>query len=86
MDSWAIAMVKKGRPTKHVLSFEQIIWDNYNPYYQPKEASDKELLTRKEQVALERLQKAYTQLADLAGIEVSPGMITHISKRNLKRV
>ena len=74
------------RPTKYTLSYAQKVWDNYNPYYPLKEPSDKELLTHKEQVALKRLQKAYTKLAELAGYETSTTLITIISKKALRNV
>jgi hypothetical protein len=79
-------MSNKGRPTKHVLSFEQQIWDNYNPYYQIKEHTDKELLTRKEQQELDRVSKAITKIADLAGYEITKHIATIISKKLLRNV
>jgi len=83
---WRHIMSNKGRPTKHVLSFEQQIWDNYNPYYQIKEHTDKELLTRKEQQELDRVSKAITKIADLAGYEITKHIATIISKKLLRNV
>jgi hypothetical protein len=80
-------MANKGRPTKHILTYEQQVWDNYNPYSPAKEASDKELLEHKKDVGLERLQKQLTKLAQLAGYEeINKGLITSISKRLLSHV
>jgi len=75
-----------GRPTKFVLTYEQQVWDNYNPYHPPKEAKHYELLEHKKEVELGRLQKQLTKLAELAGYEVNKGLITSISKRLLGNV
>lgn len=80
-------MVKKGRPAKYELTYEQKIWDNYNPYNPPKEASDKELMTHKQELAFNRLVKGYTELAKLAGYEEVPkSFITLLVKRVLAKV
>lgn len=79
-------MVRKGRPTKYVLTYEQQVWDNYNPYNPAKEASDKELIAHKTDVHLERLQKQYTKLAKLAGYEPNKVLINSISRRILRGV
>lgn len=80
-------MANKGRPTKYVLTYEQQVWDNYNPYSPAKEASDKELFEHKQDIGLQRLQKQLTKLAKLAGYEeINKGLITSISKRLLGNV
>jgi hypothetical protein len=75
-----------GRPTKYVLTYEQKVWDNYNPYNPPKEAKHHELLDHKKEVELARLQKQLTKLSELAGYEPNKGLITSISKRLLNNV
>jgi hypothetical protein len=71
---------------KYELTYAQMVWDNYNPYVQPKEYNDKELLTHDQEKYLKRLQKAYTRLAELAGYEPNKGLITSISKKALRNV
>jgi len=75
-----------GRPTKYVMSYEEQIWDNYSPYVKPKEYNEQELYTHKQEIALKRLQKAYTMLSELAGYEESKTAITIISKKALGNV
>ena len=75
-----------GRPTKYFLTYEQKVWDNYSPYVKPKEYNEKELYTHKQELALKRLQKAYTRLSELAGYELNKALITSISKKALRNV
>ena len=77
-------MVSRGRPknkTKYQLTYEQQVWDNYNPYFKPKEYNHKEILTHNQKLQMNRLEKAYTKIAELAGYEPNKGLITSISKK-----
>jgi hypothetical protein len=79
-------MGRKGRPTKYVLSYEQKVWDNYNPYNPPLDPRGKQLEQHYDEKKLLKMEKAVTQLANLAGYEANRGLITSISKRLLDAV
>jgi len=67
-------------------TFEEEVWDNYNPYYKSKEPTHKELQKRLDDKTLDRMHKNLTQIAEMAGYETSKGIITIISKKVLSTV
>ena len=76
-------MGRRGRPTKFVLTYEQKVWDNYNPYYPMKEATPKELNEHYNEKHLKQMNKALTKVSEMAGYESSEAIITILSKRIL---
>lgn len=79
-------MGRKGRPTKYVLSYEQKVWDNYNPYNPPLDPRGKKLEEHYDEQKLKKMHKALTQLSILAGYEPNKTYITILSKRLLDTV
>jgi hypothetical protein len=79
-------MARRGRPTKFTLTYEQKVWDNYNPYFPMKEPTTKELAEHYNEKHLNKMEKALTKICDLAGYEPNKGLITRISKRLLDTV
>lgn len=78
-------MAKRG-PKPREKTFEEEVWDNYNPYYKVKEPTNKELDKRAEDKTLARMQKNITYIADQLGYESTPNIITIISKKILSEV
>ena len=79
-------MGKKGRPSKHVLTYAQEVWDNYNQYVPVKEASEEEFQNHKDKIKLEKMQKALTDLSKKAGFELTKAEITITAKRILHKI
>lgn len=79
-------MGRKGRPTKFVLTYEQKVWDNYNPYHPMKDANYKELEEHYNEKHLKQMNKVLTQLATLAGYETNKSVINIYSKNLLDTV
>jgi hypothetical protein len=76
-------MGRKGRPTRYTLTYEQKVWDNYNPYHPMKEPTAKELTEHYNEKHLLKMNKALTYMANSAGYEADKAIITIISKRLL---
>ena len=79
---WRHTVGKRGPKPKEV-TFEEEVWDNYNSYYKPKEATANELQKRVDDKNMVRMQKNLTQIANNAGYETTPNIITIISKKVL---
>lgn len=79
-------MGRKGRPTKFILTYEQKIWDNYNPYAPMKEPTPKELKQHFNEVHLGKVSKALAYIAEMSGYEASNELITYKSKKLLSNV
>jgi hypothetical protein len=79
-------MGRKGRPTKFVLTYEQKLWDNYNPYHPPVDPKGKQLDEHYDDKNLKKMNKVLTQICNLAGYEVNKSAINIISKNILDTV
>ena len=78
-------MAKRG-PKPKDKTFEEEVWDNHNPYYKPKEPTHNEMKKRLDDKTLARMQKNLKNIADHAGYEATPVIITIISKKVLSAV
>ena len=78
-------MAKRG-PKPKEKTFEEEVWDNYNPYYKPKEPTVNEMQKRTDDKTLARMQKNMSYMSDQAGYGVTPNIITIISKKVLSAV
>jgi hypothetical protein len=78
--------VGKRGPKAREITFEEEVWDNYNPYYQAKEPTAKEMQKRADDKTLARMNKNMTLIADNAGYVTSKQIITTISKKVLSAV
>lgn len=76
-------MGKRGPKPKEVEEFSIEVWDNYNPYYQLNEPTEKDLKKRFDEKALKRMEKNLTLIANSAGYETVPSYITHLAKKAL---
>jgi hypothetical protein len=76
-------MGKKGRPTKYRLTYAQRQWDNYSPYAPMKEPTTKELKEYYSEKQLQTMNKALSEMSNLAGYELNEAIITILSKRIL---
>ena len=78
-------MGKRG-PKPKEKSFEEEVWDNFNPYYKTKEPTANEMQKRVDDKTLTRMQKNITYMADQLGYQATPNIITIISKKVLSAV
>ena len=76
-------MGKRGPKPKEVEEFSIEVWDNYNPYYQLNEPSEKDLKKRFDEKALKRMEKNLTLIANSAGYIATSSSITIIAKKVL---
>ena len=76
-------MAKRGPKPKEVEEFSIEVWDNYNPYYSLNEPSQKDLDRRFDEKALKRMQKNIALIANSAGYQATPSMITILAKKAL---
>ena len=78
-------MAKRG-PKPKEKTFEEEVWDNYNPYYKSKEPTAKEMQKRADDKTMERMNKNMALIAEMARYEASKSIITIISKKILSTV
>lgn len=76
----------KPGPKPKEKSFEEEVWDNFDPYYKAKEPTAKEMQKRADDKTLTRMNKNLTLIADNAGYVTSKQIITTISKKVLSAV
>ena len=76
-------MGRRGRPTKYTMTYAQRQWDNYSPYAPMKEPTAKELKEHYSEKQLHTMNKALSDMSNLAGYEADEAIITILSKRIL---
>jgi hypothetical protein len=78
-------MGKRGPKAKEK-TFEEEVWDNYNPYYKAKEPTVNEMQKRADDKTLARMHKNLTYISDQARYGATHNIITIISKKVLSAV